>query len=694
MIDDMGIFRTTVGVAHAAWPGERRDLADVTVDTGSEYNWIPGSVLDELGVQPVRTDRFETADGRVLERAVGFALVSAGGRTMASVVVFGEPGDMVVLGAIGLESLNLRIDLGRKELVPAGPVPAAAAHRAMHIASPLRALRTATVAFLTLVGASACVQQPVLDTSAPASLAITDPTRQVAESPRGMVASASKLATEVGATVLAEGGNAVDAAAATAFALAVTEPSMSGLGGRTSIVIRTADGQYYGIDGLNQVPRSFRAGAPPGYSNAAIPGVPAALISAVEKYGSWPLSRIMAPAIRLAEGGFPLTELEASRFAGNAEELRTFEGSRRSFLKADGSAYAPGERFIQSDLARTLRGIAEGGARAFYTGWIADSIHADMLRHGGFITRDELAGYEALPAILVRGTYRNHDLVSNYDPASGHVVIEALHIMEHFDLARMPGAEYASVVGQAMRLAMSDRSRDFGSREQSAERLTSKAYAAERAKEVAVPGPASRVPATVPPDGGDDEPWWLGPDEDNTTHLSVVDANRMAVALTQSLGPVLGTRLASPGLGFLYATRLGSEPGSRPGSTISPTIVTDPSDRLLYVLGGAGDDRIISAVIQTLSRAIDQQLPLDKAVAAPRVHPMGATTLRIERDLRSRITWSDVEMERLKALGFTIETSPSGFYGRVHAVVVDHETGRLIGVAEPRGLGGAAGPVR
>ena len=140
MIDDMGIFRTTIGVAHVGRPDERRDLTDVMVDTGSEYNWIPHSVLDALRIEPVRIDRFETADGRILERAVGFALLSAAGRVMGSVVVFGEPGDMVLLGAIGLESLNLKLDLGRKELVPAGPVPAAMARRSN---APVSSLMTA-----------------------------------------------------------------------------------------------------------------------------------------------------------------------------------------------------------------------------------------------------------------------------------------------------------------------------------------------------------------------------------------------------------------------------------------------------------------------------------------------------------------------------------------------------------------------
>ena len=548
-----------------------------------------------------------------------------------------------------------------------------------------------------LFAALACAQQPAPGVvPAPASSAdraISDPARQVAESPRGMVASASRFATEVGARVLAEGGNAVDAAAATAFTLAVTEPTMSGLGGRTSIVIRTPDGQYYGIDGLNQVPRSYRDGAPDGYGNAAIPGVPAALAHMVERYGTWPLSRIMAPAIRLAEEGFPLTPLEAQRFADANEELRTINAGRTYFMKSDGSAYRAGETFVQKDLARTLRGIAEGGARAFYHGWIADSIHAGQVRGGGFITKDELAQYEALPSIMVRGNYRGHEVVSNYDPAAGHTVIEALHIMERFDLSKLRGADYASVVGQSMQLALEDRSRTFGTREESARRLTSKDHAIERAAAVKAPGQGVLEPAGRIPPGGD-EPWWLRPDQDNTTHLSVVDANRLAVALTQSLGPVLGTRLVSPGLGFLFATRLGSTPGSRPGSTISPTIVTDPSGRLRYVLGGAGDSRIISAVIQTISRAVDHQLPLDRAVAAPRVHPMGNNTLRMERDSTTRIMWADADLDRLRSLGFTIEFSPSNYYGRVHAVTIDEETRRFIGVAEPRGFGGAAGPVR
>jgi len=469
----------------------------------------------------------------------------------------------------------------------------------------------------------------------------------------------------------------------------------------------------YGIDGLNQVPsgyppvgdsaaRAAAAALPAGYERAAIPGVPAALVHALDRYGSWPLERVIEPAIRLAEDGFVLTEEVAETMAGAAETLREYDSSRRYFLKPDGSPYRAGERFVQRDLGRTLRGIAQGGAAAFYRGWIADSIHADMVRAGGFITRDELAGYEALPSILVRGSYRGYELVGNYMPASGHTVIEALHIMERFPLVDLPSAQRASITSQAMQLALSDRSRRFGTSQESAARLTSKEWAAERAREIGGVERVGRAPVRARPaaaGGADDgalvpagagrgvEPWRPPPDRDHTTHLSVVDRNGMAVAHTQSLGPAMGTGLAASGLGFLYATRLGSSPGSRPGSTISPTIVTAERGRLRYVLGAAGDSRIITAVIQTLSRAIDEGMPIELAVAAPRLHPAGMNALRLERDMRTG--WRDADVDSLRALGFDVQLTPAGYFARVHAIAV--AGGTLTGAADPRRTGTAVG---
>jgi gamma-glutamyltranspeptidase / glutathione hydrolase len=576
--------------------------------------------------------------------------------------------------------------------------------------------------------------------------AISDPALQVARSPGGVVASASVYATEVGARVLAEGGNAVDAAVATAFALAVTEPSMSGLGGRTSLIIRAPDGSVHGIDGLNQVPRGYRSGsgAPEGYERAAIPGVPAALVQALEAHGTWPLQRVVAPAIRLAEEGFVLTPDEAGRWAGAADDLGNHPAALGTYLRQDGTPWQAGDRVVNRLLGRTLRGIASGGVGAFYGGWIADSIHADMARNGGFILREELAAYRALPAIPVLGEYRGHTLASNFRPASGHTVIQALQSMEGLAVpGRDDPAGWAAVVGQAMHYALGDRSRREGTEEESARFLTSREHARARGREIVLPGgggmdgaaqaaradesaapepadpgaPAAVLPreverhaaatrsaaggwipvglaANAPAAVGDLPRGTLvvGPtDREATTHLAAADGRGMVVSLTQSLGPSMGTRLVASGLGFLYATRLGSEPGSRPGSTIAPTIVFR-GDAPAFALGGAGDARIISAVIQVISRVVDHGMTLEEAVAAPRVHPDGPRALRVEEGPVGR--WSDAERQRLEAWGFEVQGAPSGFFGRVHAVQPSAGPGEVLGVAEPRWRGGTAGPLR
>jgi gamma-glutamyltranspeptidase / glutathione hydrolase len=543
---------------------------------------------------------------------------------------------------------------------------------------------------------------------------ISDPTLKLARSVDGMVASAAPLATAVGARILAEGGNAIDAAVGTGFALAVVEPTMSGLGGRAAMVLRTATGEIVAIDGLNQVPRSYRpdSGIPSAYDRAAIPGLPAALLLALERYGTMSRQQVLAPAIRYAEEGFALTPDQAQFISAAADELRAHPASARYFLKPDGSTYSAGERFVQRDLGRTLRALAEHGAAGLYGGWVADSMHADMVRHGGFITRDELAAYQAVPAIVVHGSYRGHELVGSFRPAAGHTVIQALQMLEALDVPASGGAEWASLVAQAMHFAMQDRGRSFGDEAESARRLTSREHARERAGQIAVPGPAARVPAgtgaVLPAAAAAGERWalvgaaagydfeddphaarpWARPDRESTTHLSAADRFGAVVALTQSLGPSLGTRLAASGTGVVYATRLGATPGSRPGSTISPTLVLQDG-RVRYVLGGAGDNRIITAVIQSLSRAIDQRLPLADAVAAPRVHPLGATELRLEDGV-----WDTAARTRLEALGFELSTGPATYFGRVHAIDIDAAGGWFTGIAEPRGFGGAAAPVR
>lgn len=499
--------------------------------------------------------------------------------------------------------------------------------------------------------------------------------------------------------ILARGGNAIDAAVATGFALAVTEPSMSGLGGRASAIVRQPDGSITGVDGLNQVPAGYKekSGLPDVYERIAVPGVPATLAYLLERHGTLPLAAVLEPAIRLAEEGFILNDGEAARWAAAQKELSLYGAGKGTYLKPDGSVWKAGERVRSPLLAATLRRLASEGVEAFYRGSIAAEMVADMQANKAFMSREDLAGYHALPAIPVRGTYRGHAIASNFRPAAGHAVIQALNTLERVQVpGRGDDVRWASVVGQAMHWALTDRSMRRGSEEETAAYLTSASHAAERASRIVMPPPA-RTPATSA------EPWQPGgllfppgtlvvadTDREATSHFSVADSEGRVVALTQSLGPAMGTRLVAPGLGFMYATRLGTNPGSRPMSTIAPTIVGGVGGAGVIALGGAGDSRIISAVIQVISRTVDHQMSLADAMRAPRVHPDAEKRLRIEDGPVG--AWSPADRALLAAWGFTLEPSPSGFFGRVHAVATAGAGTPALGVAEPRWTGGVSGP--
>src|SRR5262245_27855420 len=437
---------------------------------------------------------------------------------------------------------------------------------------------------------------------------------QVLRSARGMVVSGSAIASAVGARVLQDGGNAIDAAVATAFALSVVEPSMSGLGGRTQLLIRTRSGEFAGIDGGTAVPAAYPPGTVPssddayGYKTIGVPGTVAALSAALHRYGTEPLARVLAPALALARDGFELPAAEATRFANEAERLRETEGGRRYFLKPDGSPYSAGERFIQSDLARTLETIARGGPRAFYTGAIAKQMADDVRANGGYLAVSDIENYAADESLVVRGSYRGFDLFGTYLPASGVTTIETMQILENFDLGAIAGsAEWAALVAQSLLLAFEDREASLGSPEQKAAALVSKERARERSQRVRRPGSNDAPYETS-------GPWAYEPE--HTTHLSVADAQGGVVALTQSVGPNLGSKVAAPGLGFLYAATMGYlgdvKPGDRPFSSQSPLIVQQNGE-LRFVLGAAGARRIIPAIVTTLSRAIDQKLDFAQA---------------------------------------------------------------------------------
>jgi gamma-glutamyltranspeptidase / glutathione hydrolase len=576
-------------------------------------------------------------------------------------------------------------------------------------------LSLAVVAGGCRVGGEAAERGPAQLSAA--SVSLTDPASKVVRSPAGVVSSGSVLASQVGASVLAEGGGAVDAAIATSFALLVAEPTMSGLGGRVSILVRTSDGRVFGIDGLNQVPSTFREGGGEGYERAAIPGHPAAMGLLHDELGSWGLRELLAPAVALAEGGVPLTAGEARRLNDAAEDLRRYPGAA-DFLAPGDAGWRVGDRFRQPTAARTLRAIAEEGVRVVYEGWVADSIAVDMERNGGFITRDELRRYRALEALPVGGRYRNHVVLSNFRPSSGHTVIQALQTMELLEAEGDGELRGSALLAEALRHALDDRHLELGSEEESAVTLTSPDHARERAASIELALDRSASVRSVPSDGGDGSPlataeggvppsaWAAGAgpqiaapqgvvfespgDRESTSHFSVVDGEGTVVLVTQSLGPSMGTRVISPGVGFPYATRLGDEPGSRPTSAIAPTLVLDPEGEFLLALGGAGDDRIISAVTQVIHRVVGQGMELPDAVGARRVHPVGDRELRVEAGPVG--FWTPDEVEVFSSTGRDVVPTPSSYFGRIHGVGGDGTA--FVGVAEARWDGSAVAPLR
>jgi gamma-glutamyltranspeptidase/glutathione hydrolase len=538
--------------------------------------------------------------------------------------------------------------------------------------------------------------------------------------------------------MLDAGGNAADAAVAAAFTLAVVEPSMSGLGGRAQILLRTPDGALHGIDGTTQAPASYDPDTAPqadhGYPVIGVPGVPAALLRAHAEFGTLPLAQVMAPAIRHADEGFELLPGEARRHAAAAEELAAFPGSRAVFLQEDGTTRPAGARFRQPELATTLRAIAEGGADAFYRGEIARRIVDDVQANGGVLTLASLAEYRAETSTVLRDDYRGYETVGLAVPSFGAITLEILNLLEPFDLAAFSEARWAAVFAEAVRVAYLDRGEQYTAGDRA--RLISDAYAAERLDALRLPegvrpaaaadagaapaprldgaGPAGRAvvagarsaplparaeggPATPPP------PAWTE-EVGHTTHLTAADGDGMVVALTQSLGPSLGSKVVTPGLGFVYASTLGGylgrmEPGERAASHISPFLLLRDGQPVLG-LGAAGGGRIIPAVVAVTSRIVDRGMSLEEALRAPRLYPATGSAFAdpspdavvpVDVEVETGAGFSAAHLDSLTAFGFQVDPEPrSGRFGRVHAVYRPDPGAPWVGGADPDWEGSVA----
>lgn len=261
---------------------------------------------------------------------------------------------------------------------------------------------------------------------------------QVDYSAHGMVVAAQPLATWAGVQMLEAGGNAADAAVAAAFAIAVVEPTMNSIGGRTQILIHLPNGEVAGIDATTQAPMTYDPLTAPqasyGYAVIGVPGAVAGLVRLQSEYGTLPLETVMAPAIQYAREGFAVLPKDAARQASSAAQAAEFEGTRKYYLKPDGSPYQAGEILIQEDLANTLDQIAKTGGEAFYRGAIAEAMAADLQAHGSAVSLESLRDYVAEDGRIVRGSYRGYDLAGMFIPTAGAVAIEALQILENFEL--------------------------------------------------------------------------------------------------------------------------------------------------------------------------------------------------------------------------------------------------------------------
>jgi len=511
--------------------------------------------------------------------------------------------------------------------------------------------------------------------------------QKVHHSKNGMVVTGHPLATKAGVDILAKGGNAVDAAVAAAFTLSVVEPSMNGIGGRNQILIYSPETGYHGIDGTTAAPHDYDYENAPkkryGYPSIGIPGVVKGLTKAQADFGSLALKSVMNPAIEIADKGHALIAGEAIRQSMVNKQLNEFEGTRQHFLQTDGSPMVPGQWFVQKDLANVLQAIADNGPDVFYSGWIAEKIVADNQANGGVLSMKALAEYEAEVSHIVTGSYRGYDLSALWMPSFGAITIEALHILESLSDDLTNNLDWGEAVYHAIESAYLDRRNQESLVD--AEKLTSKEWAEKRAAEI------HNEQAFV---NRDDLPESFTAPMGHTTHLTVVDKNGMVVSLTQTVGTTMGSKVVTPGLGFVYAQTLGGylgevKAGQRAASHISPIIVSKDGSPIL-ALGAAGGARIPSAIVAVISRVIDQDHSLEKAMVLPRVYPQKEG---IDLEWTGVDGWTSADSIYYTEMGHAVTIQKQkGKFGRVHAIIKNNKTGEWIGVADPDWEGSAGAP--
>jgi len=554
-------------------------------------------------------------------------------------------------------------------------------------------------------------------------------------SPHAVVVSIRELASQTGVEVMKAGGNAVDAAVATGFALAVVHPQAGNLGGGGFMLIRSNDGKTHFIDYREKAPAAATANmyldahgnvmenaSVVGYKAISVPGSVAGMVYAEKTYGKLTLRQVIAPAVKLARDGFQLTSQDA-RDLQKDKHLAEFPESRRIFQR-DGNYYQPGELFRQPELARTLERIAHD-PDDFYHGAMARELAAAIQKGGGLITLDDLAHYEVKEREPMRGTYRGYEVIGAPPPSSGGTaLLEILNILEGYDLAGAGNrsAEDVHLTIEAFRRAFFDRAEFMGDSDFSTipvSQLIDKKYgAAWRAsidplhsslsKDLKRPAIFTELQqyASQHP-----QPFAVH-DSPNTTHYSVVDSDGNAVAVTTTLNASFGSRVTAEGLGFLlndemddFASKPGVPnlynliqgpanaigPNKRPLSAMTPTIVLKDG-KLFLVLGSPGGSRIITTVANILMGVIDYGMNIQQAVDAPRFHHQWLPdVVNVEQSFSPEVVKSLKQMGHHVEKGVTVGGEWEADWSDGECIAIDQKTKERLGASDSRNPGKAVG---
>jgi gamma-glutamyltranspeptidase / glutathione hydrolase len=566
--------------------------------------------------------------------------------------------------------------------------------------------------------------------AAPPATASTHPVHAA----HAMVVSVHELASHAGVEIMQAGGNAIDAAVATGFALAVVHPPAGNIGGGGFMLIRTADGKTHFLDYREKAPAAatrdmfldaqgnvIDGATEIGYKSIGVPGSVAGMVYAEQKFGKLTLKQAMAPAIKLARDGYALTWEEAADM--HDRHLAEFPESHRVFQR-NGDYYKPGEIFRQPDLARTLERIAEKPAD-FYHGSLARELAAAMQKGGGLITVDDLARYEVKEREPVRGTYRGYEVISAPPPSSGGtVLIESLNILEGYDLAKMGARSAQSIhyTTEAFRRAFFDRAEFMGDPDFAkipVGQLIDKRYAAAWEETIdparATPSKDLKRPAVFSEleQYAAAHPPAMAPHESNhTTHYSVMDPDGNAVSVTTTINDWFGSRVTADGLGFLlndemddFSSKPGVPnsdgliqgdmnaigPGKRPLSSMTPTMLVHDG-KTVMVLGSPGSSKIITTVANVLMGVVDYGMNIQEAVNAPRFHNQWMP------DVVNVEQWfSPDTLNLLRHMGYNIEVglhfgpNVAPYWSDAECIAVDAKTGERLGASDGRGGGKAVG---